>query len=139
VKVTDILAVPNLPNVFVVGDTAASNGRKGKPVRGLAPAAKQGGAYVARLITARVLAMPEPGPFVYRHMGSLATIGRKAAVADFGAIKFSGAVAWWLWGFAHLLFLVGARNRLAVVLNWTWSYFSFRASTRLITGAPGDI
>jgi NADH dehydrogenase len=139
VKVTDILAVPNLLNVFVIGDTAASNGRDGKPVPGLAPAAKQGGAYVARLITARVLGMPEPGPFVYRHMGSLATIGRKAAVADFGTVKFSGAVAWWLWGFAHLIFLVGARNRLAVVLNWAWSYFSFRASTRLITGTPGDI
>jgi NADH dehydrogenase len=139
VKVTDILAVPNRLNVFVIGDTAASNGRDGKPVPGLAPAAKQGGAYVARLITARVLGMPEPGPFVYRHMGSLATIGRKAAVADFGAIKLSGAVAWWLWGFAHLLFLVGARNRLAVVLNWIWSYLSFRASTRLITGTRGDI
>jgi NADH dehydrogenase FAD-containing subunit len=139
VKVTATLAVPNLPNVFVIGDTAASNGWDGKPVPGLAPAAKQGGAYVARLITARVLGMPELGPFVYRHMGSLATIGRKAAVADFGTIKASGAVAWWLWGFVHLLFLVGARNRLAVVLNWVWSYFSFRASTRLITGTPGDI
>jgi NADH:ubiquinone reductase (H+-translocating) len=139
VKVTDTLAVPNLPNVFVIGDTAASNGWGGKPVPGLAPAAKQGGAYLARLITARVLGMPEPGPFVYRHMGSLATIGRKAAVADFGTIKVSGAFAWWLWGFVHLLFLVGARNRSAVVLNWAWSYFTFRAGTRLITGTSGEI
>ena len=134
VKVTDALAVPNLPNVFVIGDAAASNAWGGTPVPGLAPAAKQGGAYVARVIAARVRGMPEPGPFIYRHRGSLATIGRKAAVAEFGKIKVSGALAWWLWGFVHLLFLVGARNRLAVILNWSWSYFSFRPSARLITG-----
>jgi NADH dehydrogenase len=138
VKVTDTLAVHGVPNVFAIGDAAASNGWDGKPVPGLAPAAKQGGAYTARLITARVLGRPEPAPFVYQHRGSLATIGRKAAVADFGAIRVSGPLAWWLWGFAHLLFLVGGRNRLAVVLNWSWSYFSFRPSTRLITGASGD-
>ena len=138
VKVTETLAVPNIPNVFAIGDTAASNGWAGKPVPGLAPAAKQGGAYVARLITARVLGAPEPRPFVYHHRGSLATIGRKAAVADFGTIKVSGAFAWWLWGVVHLLFLVGGRNRLAVLLNWSWSYFSFRASTRLITGTSGE-
>ena len=133
-KVTDSLGVPGVPDVFVIGDAAASNGWGGKPVPGLAPAAKQGGAYVARVITARVLGMPEPGPFGYHHRGSLATIGRKAAVADFGAIRVSGPLAWWLWGFAHLLFLVGGRNRLAVLLNWSWSYFSFRPGTRLITG-----
>jgi NADH dehydrogenase len=138
VKVTSTLAIPDAPDVFVIGDAAASNGWDGKPVPGLAPAAKQGGAYAARLITARVLGMPEPGPFVYHHRGSLATIGRKAAVADFGAIRVSGPSAWWLWGIAHLLFLVGGRNRLAVVLNWSWSYFSFRPSTQLITGAAGE-
>ena len=79
-----------------------------------------------------------PEPFAYRHRGSLATIGRKAAVADFGIIKVSGALAWWLWGLVHLLFLIGGRNRLAVVLNWSWSYFSFRSSTRLITGSSSE-
>jgi NADH:ubiquinone reductase (H+-translocating) len=138
VKVTDTLAVPNLSNVFVIGDAAASSGWGGKPVPGLAPAAKQGGIYIARLITARVLGMPAPKPFTYRHRGSPATIGRKAAVADFGVIKVSGALAWWLWGLVHLLFLIGGRNRLAVVLNWSWSYFSFRPSTRLITGSSSE-
>jgi NADH dehydrogenase FAD-containing subunit len=68
-------------------------------------------------------------------MGSLATIGRKSAVADFGFVRLRGAVAWWLWGIVHVLFLVGSRNRVAVVLNWIWSYVTYRASTRLITGS----
>jgi NADH:ubiquinone reductase (H+-translocating) len=138
VKVGKDLSVPNLQDVFAIGDAAASDAWSGKPVPGLAPAAKQGGAYVAKLITARVLGRPEPAPFAYRHLGSLATIGRKSAVADFGRIKLGGAVAWWMWGAVHLLFLVGARNRLAVVLNWMWSYVTFRATTRLITGAIED-
>jgi NADH dehydrogenase/putative oxidoreductase len=68
-------------------------------------------------------------------MGSLATIGRKSAVADFGFVRLSGAMAWWLWGIVHVLFLLGSRNRVAVVLNWIWSYVTYRASTRLITGS----
>jgi NADH dehydrogenase FAD-containing subunit len=100
--------------------------------------AKQGGIYIAKLITARVLGISEPVPFAYHHLGSLATIGRKSAVADFGWIRLGGPFAWWLWGLAHLVFLVGGRNRSAVVLNWAWSYFSFRANTRLITGAVDD-
>ena len=75
-----------------------------------------------------------PPPFAYRHMGSLATIGRKAAVADFGFVRISGALAWWLWGVIHVAFLVGVRNRLAVILNWIWCYLSFRVSVQLITG-----
>lgn len=138
VKVESNLSVPKLPNVFVIGDAAASSAWRGGPVPGLAPAAKQAGAYAAKLITARVLGKPDPGPFAYRHLGSLATIGRKSAVADFGWIRVGGTFAWWLWGFAHLVFLVGARNRLAVVLNWAWSYFTFRASARLITGTSDD-
>ena len=138
VKVESNLSVPNLPNVFVIGDAAWSDAWRGKPVPGLAPAAKQGGTHIAKLITARVLGRPDPKPFVYRHRGSLATIGRKSAVADFGWIRLAGAPAWWFWGFVHLAFLVGGRNRLSVLLNWAWSYFSFRASTRLITGAPND-
>jgi hypothetical protein len=95
-----------MSNVFVVGDTAASNAWNGKPVPGLAPAAKQAGAHVARAIRARVEGRRDPGPFVYRHLGSLATIGRKAAVVDFGWLKLSGALAWWFWGAIHVGFLV---------------------------------
>jgi NADH dehydrogenase len=138
VKVESDLSVPNLRNVFVIGDAAASDAWHGRPVPGLAPAAKQGGVYIAKLIAARVLGISEPVPFAYHHLGSLATIGRKSAVADFGWIRLGGPFAWWLWGLAHLVFLVGGRNRSAVVLNWAWSYFSFRASARLITGAVDD-
>lgn len=134
VKVANDLTVPSMPTVFVVGDTAAANCWDGKPVPGLAPAAKQEGAYVAETIVAKLFNKPV-APFAYNHMGSLATIGRKSAVADFGALKADGALAWWFWGFVHVFFLVGGRNRLTVILNWLWSYFTFRANTRLITGA----
>ena len=138
VKVDRNLAVPNLPNVFVIGDAAGSDAWRGRPVPGLAPAAKQGGTYIAKLITARALGRPDPGPFIYRHYGSLATIGRKSAVADFGWISLAGAPAWWLWGVLHVAFLVGGRNRLSVLINWAWSYVTFRANTRLITDVAGD-
>jgi NADH dehydrogenase/putative oxidoreductase len=128
------LSVPGLPNVFAIGDTALSNAWDCKPVPGLAPAAKQGGAYVASLIRKRVLGEKEPPAFRYRHLGSLATIGRKSAIADFGRIKLSGALAWWLWGAVHVAFLAGMRNRVAVMLDWFWAYLTFRSSTRLITG-----
>ncbi|MFN0316402.1 MAG: FAD-dependent oxidoreductase [Burkholderiales bacterium] len=130
------LSVANHPNVYAIGDTASSTAWNGQPVPGLAPAAKQAGQYVARVIRARVLGRKPPPPFVYRHLGSLATIGRKAAVADFGFIKLSGAPAWWLWGLIHVGFLVGVRNRVSVMLDWFWSYLTFRGGTRLITGSP---
>lgn len=128
------LTIDGDADVFVIGDTAASAGWNGQAVPGLAPAAKQGGAYVAKVIRSRLGGTPPPPPFAYRHMGSLATIGRKAAVADFGAIRLSGALAWWLWGAIHVAFLVGVRNRAAVILNWIWCYLSFRVSVQLITG-----
>jgi NADH dehydrogenase/putative oxidoreductase len=137
-KVGDDLSVPGLPNVFAIGDTAASNAWAGKPVPGLAPAAKQGGTYVASVIRARVLGRRAPPPFAYRHLGSLATIGRKAAVADFGFVKLSGALAWWLWGVVHVGFLVGMRNRVSVMFDWFWAYLTYKSSTRLITGTPED-
>jgi len=105
----------------------------GEAVPGLAPAAKQGGAYVASVIAARIKGRAAPPPFRYRHLGSLATIGRRSAVADFGFAQFSGALAWWLWGAVHVAFLVGVRNRLAVMLNWGWRYLSYRLSVQLIT------
>jgi NADH dehydrogenase/putative oxidoreductase len=135
VKVQPDLSVTHLPEVYVVGDTALANGLKGQPVPGLAQAAKQGGAFVAKVIRAKLRGEAVSLAFSYRHMGSLATIGRKSAVADFGIVRLSGGMAWWLWGIVHVLFLVGSRNRVAVVLNWIWSYVTYRASTRLITGS----
>ena len=104
------------------------------PAPGLAPAAKQGGVYVARQIRAKLDGRPAPAAFAYRHLGSLATIGRKAAVADFGFIKLWGAPAWWLWGMVHIGFLLGIRNRLSTMVNWFWAYLTFRGGIRLITG-----
>ncbi len=134
VKVGADLSVPGLTNVYAIGDTAASDAWKGQPVPGLAPAAKQGGTYVARQIRAKIEGHTPPPAFVYRHLGSLATIGRKAAVADFGFIKLWGAPAWWLWGMVHIGFLLGVRNRVTTMVNWFWAYLTFRGGIRLITG-----
>jgi len=136
-KVEPDLSVGGVPNVFAIGDTALAKSWQGKPVPGLAPAAKQGGNYVAEVIQAKVLGRKQPGPFEYKHLGSLATIGRKAAVADFGFVTVTGAFAWWLWGGVHLAFLIGARNRISVMLDWFWSYLTFQSGTRLITGGSG--
>ena len=122
--------------VFAIGDVAASLAWNGQLVPGLAPAAKQGGAYVAHVIRRRIEGRSAPKPFRYRHAGSLATIGRQAAVADFHGLKVRGAVAWWLWGAAHILFLVGGRNRSAVLLEWGWAYLTYRRGSRLITDRP---
>lgn len=138
VKVGADLSVPGLGNVFAIGDTAASNAWRGQAVPGLAPAAKQAGHYVAGVIAARVRGRPAPGAFRYRHLGSLATIGRKAAVADFGRLRLSGALAWWLWGAVHVGFLLGVRNRVSVALDWFWAYLTYKSGTRLITGAAPD-
>jgi len=134
-KVGADLSVPGLPNVFAIGDTALSQAWKGQAVPGLAPAAKQGGGYVAKVIRARVEGRMPPKPFAYTHLGSLATIGRKAAVADFGWFKVWGAPAWWFWGAVHLGFLVGVRNRVSVMFDWFWAYLTYRGGTRLITGS----
>jgi len=128
------LSVPGLANVYAVGDTALSNAWKGHPVPGLAPAAKQAGAYVARQIIAKLEARSSPSPFIYRHLGSLATIGRKAAVVDLGFVRLWGAPAWWLWGIVHVGFLAGVRNRVTTMINWFWAYLTFRGGIRLITG-----
>lgn len=136
-KVSPDLSVAGQPEVFAIGDTALSAAWEGKAVPGLAPAAKQGGAYVAAVIRARVLGRAKPPPFTYKHLGSLATIGRKAAVADFGWLRLSGAPAWWLWGAVHVAFLVGMRNRISVLFDWFWAYLTFKGGTRLITGSSG--
>jgi NADH dehydrogenase len=127
------LTVEGDADVFVIGDTALVNQVNGNPVPGIAPAAKQQGAYVARVIRARLGAKAAPEPFRYRHQGSLATIGKRAAVIDFGRIKLTGALAWWIWGLAHIYFLIGTRSRLAVAWSWLWIYLSGQHSARLIT------
>ena len=128
------LRVPGLANVFAIGDTVVSNAWNGQPVPGLAPAAKQGGAYVAKQIRALIDGRAPLPAFRYRHLGSLATIGRKAAVADFGPFKLWGAPAWWLWGMVHIGFMLGMRNRVATLVNWFWCYLKFGGGIRLITG-----
>ncbi len=126
------LTVPGIEDVFVIGDTAhVVSG--GKPVPGVAPAAKQQGAYVAKVIRARLAGKPAPGPFAYSHLGNLATVGRSAAVIDFERVKLTGWLAWWIWGIAHIYFLIGTRSRLAVSISWMWSFISGSHSARLIT------
>lgn len=133
VRVGPDLSLPDQPDIFVIGDTALVTGPDGNPVPGVAPAAKQAGRYVARVIRARLRGRPTP-PFRYRHLGNLATIGRTAAVADFGRIRLSGGLAWLLWGLVHIYFLIGFRNRLVVALDWLWAYLTFERGARLITG-----
>jgi len=131
------LTVPGHPEIFCIGDTAHAAGGDGKPLPGLAPVAKQQGAYVARVPRARLAGKAAPKPFRYRDFGIMATIGRRAAVADFGWLKLDGTVAWLLWGLVHVSFLIGFRNRLIVMLDWVWSYVTFQSGARLITG-PGS-
>jgi putative oxidoreductase len=136
IRVAPDFSLPGWTDAFAIGDTATNMAWRGKPLPGLAPAAKQAGTYVARLIRARVDGRAPPAPFRYRHRGSLATIGRRAAVADFGFARLSGAAAWWLWGIVHVGFLVGVRNRLSTIVNWFWTYLTFSGGIRLITGSP---
>jgi NADH dehydrogenase len=133
VKVEPDLTVPGHPEIFVVGDTATINAWHGKPVPGIAPAAKQQGLHVAATIKRRLQLDSAPRPFRYHHAGNLATIGKRSAVIDFGWIKIRGWLAWWIWGLAHIYFLIGLRNRLAVALSWLWIYVTGNRSACLIT------
>ncbi|MEA2988813.1 MAG: hypothetical protein QOG83_1524 [Alphaproteobacteria bacterium] len=137
VKVQPDLSVPGQPDIFVIGDVASVTGAGGKPLPGVAPVAKQQGQYVAKLLVARAQGKPLP-PFRYRDFGTLATIGRKRAVAQMGRLKLSGLLAWLLWSVAHIYFLIGFRNRLIVAIHWTWNYLTFQRGTRLITGISGS-
>jgi NADH dehydrogenase len=129
------LRVPGHAEIFAIGDTAAVRDAAGAPVPGLAPAAKQMGRYVARVIAARVRGAPEPGPFVYRHQGDLATIGRGVAVVRRGRLRLKGFAGWLFWSLAHIYFLVGARYRIAVAFKWLWDFVTFQRGARLITEA----
>lgn len=112
-------------------------GVDGEPLPGVAPVAKQQGKYVADVLRARMKARPTE-PFRYRNNGSMATIGRKSAVAELGGIKLSGFSAWLLWCLVHVYFLIGFRNRFSVALNWSWNYITFQRGSRLITGISGS-
>ncbi len=132
VKVQADLSLQSHPEIFVIGDLASVIQANGQPVPGTAPAAKQMGAYVASVIRARLSNTPSSN-FKYRDYGNLATIGRMAAVVDLGKLKFSGIVAWWFWLVAHLFFLIGFRNRLVVLMDWAWSYWTYQRNARIIS------
>lgn len=138
VMVEPDLTVKGDPDIFVIGDTAHVERAEGGLVPGVAPAAKQQGSYVAETIRARLNGRDAAKPFVFRNQGDLATIGKRAAVVDFGWIRLTGWPAWWLWGLAHIYFLIGLRYRLAVALSWLWIYATGQRSARLITQGRGD-
>ena len=127
------LSIPGHPDIFVAGDLASLMQANGKPVPGVAPAAKQMGRVVAHNIRAR-LRGDTTAAFAYKDYGNLATIGRMAAVVDLGKLKFSGVLAWWFWLVMHVFFLIGFRNRVVVLLNWTWAYWSYQRAARIILG-----
>jgi NADH dehydrogenase len=132
-----VLVGPDLSvarDVFVIGDAASVTLADGRRVPGVAPAAKQQGRYVAKVIAARVAARPPPPAFAYRDAGNLATIGRKRAVIEFPFVTLRGLLAWWIWGIAHIYFLVGVPSPVLVSLRWLWEYWTYGRGARLITG-----
>ena len=132
------LTVPGHPDIFAIGDTVVIAGPDGKPVPGIAPAAKQQGRYVAELIKAR-LRGATTAPFHYQHAGSLAQIGKRKAVIEFGRFKLRGTIAWWIWGIAHIYFLIGLRNRLQVAISWLWIHARDQRAARLITQGSSKV
>lgn len=129
------LSLQGFNDIFVIGDTASVKDANGRPVPGLASAAKQMGKYVGKLIAARAAGQSLP-PFRYRHEGSLATIGRRAAVVELGPIQLKGFIGWMFWSAVHIYFLIGLRNRFVVAITWLWSYATFKRGARLITEVP---
>lgn len=135
IAVAPDLSVPGLPGIYAVGDTVTVAGAGGRPVPGVAPAAKQMGCHAGRLIARRIAGQGGADmPFRYRDAGAMATIGRGAAVAEMLGLRLSGFPAWALWAVAHVYFLIGARSRLLVATNWLWDYVTFGRGARLITG-----
>src|SRR6202453_4948185 len=132
------LTVPGHPDIFAIGDTVVIAGPDGNPVPGIAPAAKQEGHYVADTIKVR-LKGAATAPFRYKHAGSLAPIGKRLAVIDFGRIKLRGTIAWWIWGIAHIYFLIGLRNRLSVAMTWLWTHARDQRAARLITQGSSKV
>ena len=134
VPVRPDLSIASDPAIFVIGDAALVE-TGGTRVPGVAPAAKQQGRYVARVLAARVAGRSAPSPFVYRDAGNLATIGRQRAVIEFPFLTLRGWLAWWIWGFAHIYFLVGVPSPVVVSLRWLWEYLTYGRGARLITGS----
>ncbi|HEX7252334.1 MAG TPA: FAD-dependent oxidoreductase, partial [Thermoanaerobaculia bacterium] len=134
VPVEPDLSVPGHPEVFVIGDLAVFLHQTGKPLPGVAQVAIQQGRYAATAIVRRVTGHPSSGPFHYRDLGTLAVLGRGAAIADLGRVRFSGFPAWLFWCFVHILKLIGFRNRFIVMFEWAWAYFRSERGARLITG-----
>jgi NADH:ubiquinone reductase (H+-translocating) len=139
IKVEPDLSLPGHPEVFAIGDIVSVVQRNGKPVPGVAPAAMQMAKHVSRTIKGELDRSSNTAvrvPFQYRDKGELATIGRSAGIAQAGRIKLSGFLAWFAWLVVHLLFLIGFRNKVAVLVSWTYSYFTYRLGARIITGWP---
>jgi len=134
VRVQPDCSIEGHPEVFVIGDLASLD-QDGRPVPGVAPAAMQMGRHVARTIARDLKGQPRT-PFRYRDKGSLATIGRAAAVAEIAGLRLSGLIAWLVWVFVHILYLIGFRNRVLVMLQWAWAYATYQRGIRLITGNP---
>jgi len=132
------LSIAGHPNIFAIGDTAAVNDAAGNPVPGIAPAAKQQGRFVANLIHSRIRGKSVLGKFQYKHAGNLATIGRKSAVIELPFMRLTGLLAWWIWGIAHIYFLIGVRSPVLVALNWLKQYVTYGRGARLITGQQKD-
>jgi NADH dehydrogenase len=135
VQVLPDLSVPGHPDIYVIGDLASVRNGEAEPahmVPGVAPAAKQMGAYVGRAIRAGIQGRRPLGPFRYRDYGTLATIGRRAAVVQLPFTRLSGAFAWWFWVFAHLVYLIGFRNRIVVLIDWAWAYVSYQRAARIM-------
>jgi NADH dehydrogenase len=133
IAVAPDLAVAGVENVYAIGDVAQVARRDGRPVPGIAPAAKQMGRYVGRAIAARVAGRPAPAPFRYRHYGDLAAIGRRAAIVSIGRFRLRGFLGWLFWSIIHIYFLIGTRHRLVVAFEWLWDYLTFQRGARLIT------
>ena len=134
IPVTPQLTIPNFPNIFVVGDLALANDKNGKPLPGVAQVAMQGGAYAAKVIRARVEKKPEPLPFHYFNKGDMAVIGRAAAVANIFGLHLSGLLAWLVWLFIHLIYIVEFQSRVMVFIQWGIQFVTFSRGARLITG-----
>jgi NADH:quinone reductase (non-electrogenic) len=132
IKIGPDLSVPGQPEIFAIGDTVTLIDGSGRAVPALAPAAKQMGRYVGRLLAARIHGRADLPAFRYRDYGNLATIGRRAAVVALGRLHLTGRVGWWFWGCVHIYFLIGLRNRFIVALQWLWDYITFQRSARLI-------
>ena len=134
IEVTSECSVPGHPEIFSVGDVASFKGEDGIPLPGLAPVAKQQGAYVAKVIASRISAGKHPGPFVFKNLGTMAVIGRSHAIAVLGKIKLTGTLAWLAWSLVHLLLLIGFRNRIIVFVNWAWAFVTYGRGSRLVEG-----